>query len=115
MGAYTDHKFRRGFLLDEVRLRKIASIITNHIVSKPNATWQWQYKVKRSDALVYTTSSIEDIFAEDNSLSQRIVSIDITLMPESDKSFSLSLLFDTDEGTRLTLEGEDRNFVFVLF
>ena len=71
------------------------------------------YKVRRNDALQYTTSNIDDILREDNSATQKITALTVASSPTD--SLKITLDFDVESPTELQIEGEDRNAVFVLF
>ncbi|SDI57325.1 hypothetical protein [Desulfosporosinus hippei] len=111
MGAHVEFIFPRGFVIDEERLRKIHSIIQDRLDDKFRI--KPKYKIYRSDNFVYTTLNIEDILEEDNSEWQKITRLQIEAENSSDIPFIFKLDFDSK--TTLTVEGEDRDFVYLFF
>jgi hypothetical protein len=71
-GAFAKCDFSRRFLLDEERLRKLVSIITNRLQEADIAAHLF-LQVYRSDGLQFTTPSIDLVLAEDNNSHERIV------------------------------------------
>ncbi len=110
MGAYVDHEFENGFVLDEGRLRKVAEILMAR-QKQFGADCRLTFKVYRSDTLTYTTEDLEQILREDNGGWSRLVRLTFSIQASD---FSLSLDFDED-GTRLHIEGNDRDVVFLVF
>lgn len=109
--AYAHYELSKGYTLDEGRLRKIDEILktrSKHIEGQSRQT----FKVYRSDALVYTTTDLHILLAERNDKSQHIERVTIGLA--SDDTFELSLDFD-QTGVYLDVEGNDRDFVYVIF
>lgn len=113
MSAYVESDFRRGFILDEERVRKINELIHNRLATDQNYPCP-VYKVYRSDNFTYTTTNIEDIFKEDNGDSQKVVRILILIEDEQSK-LKFDLDFDVRYATSLKIEGENRDLVFLLF
>jgi hypothetical protein len=111
MGAFVRHEFRKGFLLDEERIRKINEILNQRLTGvegSPKPT----YKVYRADAFSYTTVDVQDVINEENSEWQRITRLAVSA--SSGDILDLKLDFD-ESGTGLHIEGEDRDFVYLLF
>jgi len=111
MGAFVDHKFRKGFLLDEERLRKLNDMLLTRGEQLPNEC-KPTYKVYRADGLTYTTEDIQQILCEDNADWQRVVRLVVSMQAEDD--LSLELDFD-EQQTTLHIEGNDRDLVFLVF
>ncbi|MEO2260425.1 hypothetical protein ABGV43_26340 [Paenibacillus amylolyticus] len=109
MAAYVDYKFKRGFLLDEESLRKIHDILIKR-VSLHNGTIM--YHLFREDAYSYKTTDVNDLINEENKKGCKIVDLNI-LVSTIDNKFEFSWNFSS-EGSRLKIEGEDRDFVFLL-
>lgn len=111
MAAYVRHRFKKGFLLDEERIRKINEILCERLEGLDNGC-ELAYRVYRADAFSYTTSRVEDVIAEENTRWQRIVSLSVSATYQD--ALGLKLEF-SDSGTELNIEGEDRDFVYLLF
>ena len=112
MGAHVEHRFTRGFLLDEERLRKLVHIVLERLPTDQSPAERLEFKVFRGDAYSYTTSSVEDVLKEDNADWRKITRLD--LRSASEKPVMFSLRFDK-AGTSLEIDGDDRDVVFVLF
>jgi hypothetical protein len=107
IGAHVKYNFKKGFLLDEEKLRKIHDIISKRI--KDNDV---KYSVFREDAFSFETTKIEDIINEENLKGSRINEIRIN-QNKKNETLDFSLIFD-DSGTRLVIDGENRDAVFLL-
>ena len=111
MSAYVEHEFEKGFILDEERIRKINDLLGKRLPEDqgyPKPT----YKVYRADSFTYTTLNVQDIIEEENTEWQKIERITVSVKAE--KRLELELDFDVGH-TALTIEGEDRDLVFLLF
>jgi flagellar basal body-associated protein FliL len=111
MSAYVEHEFKKAYLLDEERLRKVNSILTNRSPTVPD-TSAHMYKVFRSDSYSYATDSVDMILKEDNPEWAKIEKLEVS--SSKIEKFRLLLVFGKD-GTKLEIEGEDRDQVFLLF
>ncbi len=124
MGAFVEYESNSGFLINEEKIRKIYKIICEGFkdaiaANKINLT------IYRSDSFFYTTTDLEDLINEDNIEYRKITALEITVK-SSNQDFkeetptSLSLVFSKPRQRVRTpeinfyLQGEDRNFVFVL-
>jgi hypothetical protein len=110
MAAYADQVLKKGFILDEERIRKINEllIVRGREVSidcRPS------YMVYRADAFNYVTEDIQDILNENNADWQRLLRITVTMKHIDD----FSLILDFDKETSLHIEGKDRDLVFLIF
>ncbi|MBW4489737.1 MAG: hypothetical protein KME12_18295 [Trichocoleus desertorum ATA4-8-CV12] len=110
MGAYSTYQNTDGFILTEERIQKIHEILTNR-GQAINHDCKPKYRVFRSDSFVFDTNDIQVILSEGNSKTQRIEAIQIEMSFE--KELSLSLTFSSI--TQLTIGGENRDFVFLIF
>jgi hypothetical protein len=111
MGAFVDHKFSKGFLLDEERLRKLNNILVTRCQQLPDKC-NPEYQVYRADTFTYTTDTIEQVLNEGNAEWQRMLRLIVSI----DAGDILSLKLDFGEAeTSLRIEGEDRDQVFLLF
>ena len=111
MGAHVEHKFERGYILDEERLRKIHNLLESRI-SKYSTPLSPQYKVFRGDSLSYETGSVEDVVNEDNDDWRAITRVE--LFAEQGEVFRFRLTFAKDT-VSLFINGDDRDAVFLLF
>jgi hypothetical protein len=110
VGAFVKHEFKKGFLLNEERLRKIHEILRKRLTGIEGPP-EPVYKVYRADSFTYTTSVIEDVLNEENSEWQRIESLNVSI--RSNEKFKLDL--DFRDRTVVHIEGEDRDLVFLVF
>ncbi len=111
MGAFVNHEFEKGFFLDEEHLRKINDILVTRI-QQDNLNCKPLYIVYRADTFTYTTEDVQQILSETNAEYQKITRILVRL---NDKEFSLNLDFDSLQNTKLHIEGDERDKVFLLF
>jgi len=110
MAASVEHRFTRGFLLDEEKLRKLVSLITERL-AKSEPPIPHRFRVFRADSYSYETSNVDDIVNEDHADWRKITRLQIEASRE--KEFEFELTF-SDEGTTLELNGEDRDQVYLL-
>jgi hypothetical protein len=111
MAANVEHRFRKGYLLDEERLRKLHSVIRDRIAGS-DAEGQLRFKVYRGDAFSYETNELETVLGEDNADWRRLTRVDFGIRTAA---LNLMLIFSSQEGARLNIYGEDRDRVFLLF
>ncbi|MBI5352589.1 MAG: hypothetical protein HZB50_08140 [Chloroflexi bacterium] len=111
MGAFVNHEFEKGFFLDEEHLRKINDILVTR-TQQDNLNCKPLYKVYRADTFTYTTEDVQQILSETNAEWQKITRIVVSL---NDKEFSLILDFNPLQTTKLHIEGDERDKVFLLF
>lgn len=111
MSAYVEHKFKRGFILNEENLRKIHEIIIKRF-NEIDDSLKPQYEILRSDSYAYITNDFKDIINEDNSAYNRILKI--TIFEKIDEVFYFELSFSQDDGTYIFIKGEDRDLVYLL-
>ena len=111
MGAFVIHEFKKGFLLNEERIRKINNILHERLKTF-SEEGNPEYKIYREDSFVYETINLDDIIGEDNAGWQKILRITVSV--ECSDKLSLELDFDSD-GTTLRIEGMDRDNVYLLF
>ena len=110
MPASAKYSSKNGFTLDEEKLRKINDILVQRGKSlSPNC--RPTYKVKRSDVFSYETQELQVIIDEDNSNSRKIEQISIKMSCDND--LTLDLTFDSD--TKLNVDGNNRDAVFLLY
>lgn len=111
MGAYVKHKFKKGFVLNEEGLRKINDILSNRF-KEHHEDLKPMYKVFRKDSFTYSTSNIDDVLKEENSISNEIKAISISCENTSGIEFQLD--FEAGERTLLVIEGEDRDLIYLI-
>ena len=111
MGAYVDHDFQKGFILDEIRVRKLHELIGTRLdkLADPPAL---TIKVYRGDSFVYETSSVEDVLKEDNDDWRAVARLEF--VAEKEDSFFFILRFSS-RGTTINIVGDDRDAVFLIF
>lgn len=105
MGAHVKYKFKKGFLLDEEKLRKIHDIISKRLVG------EIKYNIYREDSFSFETTKIEDVISQENLIGSRINELRIKTSMKS--NLELLLYFD-DSGVSLIIDGNDRDNVFLL-
>ncbi|MBU2560306.1 hypothetical protein KKA03_05375 [archaeon] len=111
MGAFVKHKFKKGFCLDEERIRKINDIIIKRI-KEIDDTLKPIYNIHRGDGFSYNTSDIQDIINEENLESSLVTRIDVSFKKNKEIEFQLDF---TKNENYIFIEGEDRDFVHLLF
>lgn len=111
MGAYVDHDFEKGFLLDEERLRKIHEIIDVRIANFASPLVA-RYKVFRDDSFSYDTEDVGIVASEDNDDWRAITKLEIIAEHEDVFDFRLSF---SSKGVVAEISGDDRDAVFLLF
>lgn len=109
MSAYVNDELKKGFILDEGKLRKINEIIKKRIEKYPDA--KIIFKIFRSDSFTFNTYIIDDIFKEDNDRSCSIIKISISV---NINNLQLDLEFDKEDHTTIHIEGTDRDEVYLL-
>ncbi|WP_341939617.1 hypothetical protein [Marinimicrobium sp. C2-29] len=107
MGADVEHKFEGGFLLDEVKLRKIVDLIESR-----TGRSTVEFKVHRGDSYSYVTSNADDVADEDNDDWRAITKLQISITEDSPKFFMLTF---SEKGISLHISGEDRDSVYLIF
>lgn len=105
MGAHVKYKFKKGFLLDEEKLRKIHDIISKRLVG------EIKYDIYREDSYSFETTKIEDVVSQENLIGSRIN--ELRIKSDIKSNLDLLLYFD-DSGVGLTINGKDRDDVFLL-
>jgi len=108
MPAYVEHEFPRGFILDEERLRKLAHLVSERLAN----TGAFQFHVYRGDAFTYTTDSVDEVLKEDNADWRRLTKLELRTVAPTDLALFLSF---SSSGTRVEIEGTNRDAVFLLF
>lgn len=108
MGAFVEHQFEKGFILDEERLRKLHSLISDRLKSY-DSSFQLSYKVYRGDSYCYETDKIDDVLAEENEDWRKLNKLNLFC-----EQFVFSLIFES-KGVTIKIESSDRDKVFILF
>lgn len=108
--AYVNFVFKKGYLLDEEKLRKLYNIIHKRL-SEKDLTDKLYCRIFRKDSYCFSCNNIEDILKEDNwgptTIGRLLIEID---------SEQLQMAFDFDgSGTTLRIEGNDRDFIYLLY
>lgn len=111
MSAYVDHDFKKGFVLDEARVRKLHELISTRL-AKLNDPPSLALKVYRGDSYVYETSSVDDVLKEDNDDWRAITRLEFIAETED---VILFILRFSSSGTSLHIVGSDRDAVFLIF
>ncbi len=118
--AFVEHSFKRGFLLDETRLRKLKDIIETR--EGRNSHQKLSYVIYRGDSYYYTTESVDDVVKEDNEDWRQITRLDIKIPSEesdakqhSPRDMHFMLSFSGKRGCDLRIASDDRDRVFLLF
>ena len=111
MSAYVEHKFKKGFILNEENLRKMHELILKRF-NEIDDTLKPEYEIQRKDSYCYLTNDVKDIVNEDNSVYNKIQNI--TILGKKDDEFYFELTFSQSDGTKLLIKGENRDLVFLL-
>lgn len=106
MGAHVKHNFKKGFLVDEEKLRKIHDIILKRIRDDGI-----EYHIFREDSFSFKTTNVDDIINEDNPKWAKINEIELN---SKSKDFDLNIDF-SEESVELSINGENRDDVFLLY
>jgi hypothetical protein len=89
MAAYVEHRFDKGFLLDEERLRKLVSIISQRLTKSEPPT-PHNLRIFRADSYSYETENVQDVINEDNADWRRITKLEIHAKREKEFEFDLT-------------------------
>ena len=111
MSAFAQHKFVGTALIDEERLRKISDIISKRFQAA-DVQDEINYTIYRTDGLYYVTPNLDDILKEDNSSWQKISRVLIQNKVKGEISLEVNI---TRSDISLDIQGEDRDFVFLIF
>jgi hypothetical protein len=112
MSAFVEHSFKRGFLLDEPKLRRIHELVSVRLAKITGAV-PLTYRVYRGDSYSYETQAVDDVANEDNDDWRAISTIELKSHNEAVLEFKLS--FAKKDGVSLRIVGDDRDAVFLLF
>ncbi len=116
MGASVSHEFDKGFYLDEERLRKINSIISERLKQVDN-DFSPTFQLHRQDNYTYSTNDINDIIEEENSDYKKITTLNIKFeerLDEQDVPLKISLKFDKSS-CFFEMEGDDRDYIYLFY
>lgn len=102
-------EFPKKFDLDEEKLRRIVEILKERIPEEDHQKIIFQ--VNRRDSLIYKTENISTVLDEDNDSTKIINTIVIVYDQDNLKAL---IAFDADKGCNISIEGEDRDLVFLL-
>jgi len=91
--AYVKHNFDRGFCLKDEDLTKLLDFVKSR-ASEVKATDHILIKVYRSDSLVYESSTLELLRAEENAIRNRLTRVQVLLKHQE---LSVDLDFDGEE------------------
>jgi hypothetical protein len=109
MSAKVSKKFDKKFELNEESIRRIHSDIRKRVPEDKHK--EIIFEIFREDSLVYQTSEIDRVLSENNDSTQKIKSIKIGYL---DESLNIELIFDSVDGAKLTVVGEDRDTVYLI-
>lgn len=111
MNAYVNHEFQRGFVLDEIRVRKLHELVSSRI-NKLDTPPELLLKVFRGDSFVYETAIVDDVVKEDNDDWRAVTRLDFIAEKENELAFRLSF---SSRRIFINIAGDDRDSVFLLF
>ena len=111
LGAFVDSEFKKGYILDEERIRKLNEILVTrgsliHPDCKPT------FKIYKADTFSYTSDDIQKVLSENNADWEKIERL--TIFMKHDDDFYLNLDFGS-ETSKLHIEGKERDVVFLIF
>jgi len=109
MSAKVSKKFNKKFEINEEGLRRIHSDIRKRV--PPEKQKDIIFEIFREDSLVYRTSELDRVLSENNDSTQKIISIKIEYI---DESLDIELTFHVEDGSKLSVKGEDRDTVFLI-
>ncbi len=111
MKAYLNQNLKGGFLLSEENLIKLNDIISKRLKEKRLES-ELLYKVYRIDSLVYETTEYQKIVDEENSKRNLLIRVELT---HESENLSFKLVFDKAENSNIEIEGEEKDFTYLLF
>ncbi|QLJ15460.1 hypothetical protein H0H12_05795 [Pseudomonas putida] len=109
MSAKVSTRFEKRFELNEENIRRIHDDIRKRI--PPEHRNDIIFEVFREDSLVFRTAEADRLLSENNDSTQKIKELKIEY---KDDSLNITLEFDAEKGARLTIDGEDRDKVFLI-
>lgn len=111
MSAYVEHTFEKGFVLDEVTLRKLNEIISKRLMNISDKLIL-SYHVFRGDSFSYITENIDEVVKEHNDAWRKITKL--VLKTTLEEEFNFNLAFSKD-GAELEITGTDRDEIYLLY
>lgn len=111
MQAIIKKGYSKGFLLAEEHLVKINDICAKRF-KDAGVDQALNFKVYRSDSLVFDADSYQSVLDEENSKRNKIEKLRITSVGERVK---LDLSFDKDDGASLDVEAESKDLAYLVF
>ena len=79
--ASIKREYEDNFLLDEAKLRKVASILDEYAAKLKSKSYV-EYYIEREDQTSYTTRNIEEVLADENAAGKRIATLLVSIEPE---------------------------------
>lgn len=77
-------EYEDNFVLDEAKLRKIASIVAEY-AAKLGPKYFVEFYVEREDQTSYETKSVDEVLADENAEGKRIVTVSMSIEPPDDE------------------------------
>lgn len=109
MSAKVALRFAKRFELNEENIRRIHDDIRKRT---PNENRNdIIFEVFREDSLVFRTAEVDRLLSENNDSTQKIKELKIEY---KDESLNITLEFDAEKGASLTIDGEERDKVFLI-
>jgi hypothetical protein len=105
------NEFKKGFLVSEEHLVKIADIIGKR-ANERNVVASLHYKAFRSDGVTYETESYTGILSQENSKRYAVTALKISCKNDT---LEFDIKFDAAQGSSIAIESADRDFAFLLF
>ncbi|MEW1686242.1 hypothetical protein [Streptomyces sp. NPDC093594] len=109
MSAKVSTSFKKRFELNEENIRRIHSDIRKR--TPDDNHHNIIFEVFREDSLVFRTSEVDRLLSESNDSTQKIKELNIEYQ---DDNLNILLEFDAEKGAELTINGEDRDQVFLI-
>lgn len=109
MSAKVATKFDKRFELNEENIRRIHADIRKRTPQQTRN--DIVFEVFREDSLVFRTTEVDRLLSENNDSTQKIKELKIEY---KDDSLNILLEFDAKNGAELTIDGEDRDQVFLI-
>jgi len=107
-------EYKRGFILDESKLRQIESIIKQRFSSVcPNLVVTIEMKTTET---IYSATTIDDFINQTNDVSSKISRVELT-GKDSDyrKDFKVNIQFQKNESVKFNVIGTNKDIVSLLF
>lgn len=115
MSTVQEHRFSKGFILDENKISRIHEVLIEKIATYQNHP-EIEFQIFKADSS-YITQEIQKVFKEDNSGDDKITELRIRVRNYNSPKLFVSIYFGNNfsHTTYLEVEGDDPNLVSSIF